>query len=208
MSDNIYCNMCGQALPNVSRFCNVCGASVVAAAPAVRETGSARPPAAVASRSPLETGPEHVIFTLRPTMVFVYGWYIAAALIVIATSATLGLLSGSNWVADWWHIIILIVGLLAFSVPFYKHILTRREVYTLTNFKLEMRYGLIAKQTRNIPLNKIQDVTVISTVWQRFLRLGDIVIDSASETGRIHVDDIHNPNLYADMILAELHRRN
>jgi uncharacterized membrane protein YdbT with pleckstrin-like domain len=161
----------------------------------------------VASRAPVDEQ-ERVIFTLRPTMVFVYGWYITAAAVVIATSAVLGLLSNNVWVTEWWYVVILIVGLLAFSLPLYKHILTRREVYTLTNFKLEMRYGLIAKQTRNIPLNKIQDVTVYSSVWQRLLRLGDIIIDSASEAGRIHLDDIHRPNIYADMILGELRRRN
>jgi membrane protein YdbS with pleckstrin-like domain len=210
MNEHIYCNRCGQALPSLSRFCNICGAAVMTASPAggpVAGQGTAWPQVA-ASRAPGEAEQERTIFTLRPTMVFVYGWYVTAAVIVIAAAAVLGLLSGNAWVGEWWYIVILIVGLIAFSIPVYKHILTRREVYTLTNFKLEMRFGLIAKQTRNIPLNKIQDVTVDSTVWQRMLRLGDIIIDSASETGRIHLDDISNPNLYADMILAELRRRN
>ncbi|HWP45403.1 MAG TPA: PH domain-containing protein [Blastocatellia bacterium] len=206
MSDHIYCNQCGQALPNLSRFCNICGAAVVTGTPVARDPGQSRGPQL--ARSPLDIEQEHVIFMLRPTMVFVYGWYIAAAAVVIASAAALGLLSGNPWVTEWWYVVILVVGLLAFSVPVYKHILTRREVYTLTNFKLEMRYGLIAKETRNIPLNKIQDVSVFASVWQRFLRLGDIVIDSASETGPIRLDDISNPNLYADKILAELRRRN
>jgi membrane protein YdbS with pleckstrin-like domain len=208
MSEHIYCNRCGQALPSLSRFCNLCGATVVTGTPAVRDLSPEAGAQLAQSRGPVDPEQERVIFTLRPTMIFVYGWYIAAAVMVLAASAVLGLLSGSGWVTEWWYVVILIVGLLAFSIPLYKHILTRREVYTLTNFKLEMRYGLIAKQTRNIPLGKIQDVTVSSTVWQRFLRLGDIIIDSASETGRIHLDDISSPNLYADMILAELRRRN
>jgi uncharacterized membrane protein YdbT with pleckstrin-like domain len=95
-----------------------------------------------------------------------------------------------------------------FSNPVYNHILRRREVYTLTNHKLEMRYGIIAKIVRNIPLRNIQDVTVTASVWQRFLNLGDIEIDSASETGKIVLDDIHHPERYANQILAELRRRN
>ena len=93
-------------------------------------------------------------------------------------------------------------------MPIYKHFLRRREVYTLTNHKLEMRYGIIAKTVRNIPLAKIQDVTVTASVWQRLLKLGDIVIDSASETGTIVLDEIHNPEHYANIILTELRRRN
>ena len=104
--------------------------------------------------------------------------------------------------------VILGVGIVAFMNPVYNHILRRREVYTLTNYKLEMRFGFIAKNVRNIPLDKIQDVTVTAAVWQRLANLGDIVIDSAAETGKIHLDDIHHPERYANMILGELRRRN
>jgi uncharacterized membrane protein YdbT with pleckstrin-like domain len=151
---------------------------------------------------------EQTIFVLRPTMIFVYFWYAAAAALVIlasALTATLAPESIQGWTAFY---IILGIGLLGFIIPVYKHIMRRREVYTLTNFKLEMRYGLIAKDVRNIPLSKIQDVTVSRTVWQRLLGLGDIIIDSASETGRIHLNDIHNPDYYADQILATLRRWN
>jgi len=151
---------------------------------------------------------EHEVFTLRPTMIFVLVRYIVAALIVIATAALMGILSNklpSGWVA---FFVILGVGIIAFINPVYKHILRKREVYTLTNHKLEMRYGIIAKIVRNIPLRNIQDVTVTASVWQRLLNLGNIEIDSASEAGKIILDDIHHPERYADMILAELRRRN
>jgi uncharacterized membrane protein YdbT with pleckstrin-like domain len=67
-----------------------------------------------------------------------------------------------------------------------------------------MRYGIIAKTVRNIPVGHIQDVTVTSAVWQRLLNLGDIEILSASETGKIVLDDIHNPSRYAKIILSEM----
>jgi uncharacterized membrane protein YdbT with pleckstrin-like domain len=105
-------------------------------------------------------------------------------------------------------LVILGIGFVAFAFPVYRHILRLREVYTLTDHKLEMRYGLIAKIVRNIPLRNIQDVTVTASVWQRFLNLGDIEIDSASESGKIVLDDIHHPERYADKILSELRRRN
>jgi uncharacterized membrane protein YdbT with pleckstrin-like domain len=86
--------------------------------------------------------------------------------------------------------------------------LRRREVYTLTNHKLEMRYGLLSKTVRNIPLSKIQDVTVSASFWQRLIHIGDIEIDSASEMGKIILDDIHRSERYANLILDELRRRN
>ncbi|HEY3137374.1 MAG TPA: PH domain-containing protein [Blastocatellia bacterium] len=192
----MFCNKCGQTLPEGSRFCNSCGAQIPA-------SGSPDPPVAAAAYAQ-----EQEVFTLRPTMIFVLVRYIVAALIVIATAALMGILSNklpSGWVA---FLVILGVGIIAFINPVYKHILRKREVYTLTNHKLEMRYGIIAKIVRNIPLRNIQDVTVTASVWQRLLNLGNIEIDSASEAGKIILDDIHHPERYADMILAELRRRN
>ena len=192
----MYCNECGQTLPDGSRFCNSCGATIGV------NKSSSDGPVAVATYAD-----EHEVFTLRPTLIFVLIRYIVAALVLIASAALMGVLSNrvSGQVA---FLVILGVAIIAFSNPIYKHILRKREVYTLTSHKLEMRYGLVAKIVRNIPLRNIQDVTVTASVWQRLLKLGDIEIDSASETGKIILDDIHNPERYADMILGELRRRN
>ena len=196
----MFCNECGQTLPDGSRFCKSCGAHIA------RSTSPADSVVAVA-----DYADEHEIFTLRPTMIFVLVRYMVAGLIVIATAALTGVLSSMKpqWVSG--QIAFLVIfgaALIVFSNPIYKHILRKREVYTLTSHKLEMRYGIIAKIVRNIPLRNIQDVTVTASVWQRLLKLGDIEIDSASETGKIILEDIHHPDRYANMILAELRRRN
>ena len=140
-------------------------------------------------------------------MFYVIAWYIVAAIIWIAAAAGTGIATSQGLidggVAAW---IMVGAGLLIFAIPIYKHILRRREVYTLTNHKLEMRYGIISKTVRNIPLRNIQDVTVTASVWQRFLKLGDIVIDSASDMGRIHLNEIHHPERYANIILGQLRR--
>lgn len=196
----MYCNECGQTLPDGSRFCNKCGATI----------GVNKSASEFTSGGPVAVAPyadEHGVFTLRPTLIFVLIRYIVAALVLIATAALMGVLSNrvSGQVA---FLVILGVAIIAFANPIYHHILRKREVYTLTSHKLEMRYGIIAKVVRNIPLRNIQDVTVTASFWQRLLKLGDIEIDSASESGKIVLDDIHNPERYADMILAELRRRN
>lgn len=199
------CKNCGQPLPEGSRFCNHCGAQ--AARPAVSTLESA---GAVGASYSVATD-ERVIFTLRPTMIFVLIRYIVAAVVVVAAAALMGVLNNRNPQAVNGRVaflVILGVGLLVFANPVYRHILRLREVYTMTDHKLEMRYGLIAKTVRNIPLKNIQDVTVTSSVWQRLMNLGDIEIESASESGKIILDDIHHPDRYANMILAELRRRN
>ena len=209
----MFCNRCGEALPAGSRFCNYCGTPALGeTAAAERDVGSLAERAAVPGRAAAaraaEMEEEAPIFTLRPTMFYVIVWYIVAAVVWIAAAAVTGIANSQQMidgrVALW---IMIGAGLLIFAIPIYKHILRRREVYTLTNHKLEMRYGLISKTVRNIPLRNIQDVTVTSSVWQRFLKLGDIVIDSASDMGRIHLNEIHHPERYANIILGQLRRR-
>jgi len=65
----------------------------------------------------------------------------------------------------------------------------------------------VARTTRNIPLSKIQDVTVSASIGQRLLGFGDIVVDNASELGGTTVlKNINNPRHYADLLLRELRR--
>ncbi|MEN3334804.1 MAG: hypothetical protein V7641_4169 [Blastocatellia bacterium] len=214
----MYCNQCGQPLPPTSRFCNSCGAAVVANSNVNVVRESVAPPPVAAGHVPVvdarrdDLAPnETVIFTLRPTLIFVLLRYIVATLILLATAALMGLMH--SYKPEWFTnavslVVILIVGIIAFSPPVYHHLLRRREIYTLTNHKLEMRYGLLTKTVRNIPLAKIQDVTVTASFWQRLINVGDIEIDSASEMGKIVLDYIHHPERYANMILDELRRRN
>jgi uncharacterized membrane protein YdbT with pleckstrin-like domain len=102
----------------------------------------------------------------------------------------------------WWSVLIVAVIVLIPAV--YRHILRQREVYTLTNHKIEFTYGLIAKLRRNIPLRNVQDVTVTQSVFERLLGIGDIVIDSAAQGGKIPLRNIHWPEKYSDMILREI----
>jgi uncharacterized membrane protein YdbT with pleckstrin-like domain len=105
----------------------------------------------------------------------------------------------------WW--ISLPMALALLLIPAYYHVKRNMVQYTLTNHKLEIDEGFIARTTRNLPLRNIQDVTVSATILQRLLGYGDVVIDNASEVGGSTVmHNIHNPRQYADLLLRELRR--
>jgi uncharacterized membrane protein YdbT with pleckstrin-like domain len=79
--------------------------------------------------------------------------------------------------------------------------------YTLTDSKIEIDQGFISRTTRNIPLRNIQDVSVTTTIPQRLLRFGNVVVDNASETGGTTIlKNIPDPRRHADQILRELRR--
>src|SRR5437660_4722606 len=93
-------------------------------------------------------------------------------------------------------------------IPDYYHIKRNMIRYTVTDSKIEIDYGLIARTTRNIPLAKIQDVTVSASIPQRILGFGDVVVDNASELGGTTIlHNINDPRHYADLLLRELRQR-
>ena len=190
------CPECGAQLDSTSRFCNHCGA-------ATRDPDETRI-ARAASSVPAPYGDDDidgVIFTTRPTMLFIKIGYAAAVLGAILITVLLAMI---RFIDIPWYIS-LPVALSLLLIPAYYHLKRNMVRYTLTESKIEIDYGLIARTTRNILLPKIQDVTVSASIPQRILGFGDVVIDNASEVGGTTVlHNINNPRHHADLILRQL----
>jgi len=193
------CANCGSTLNPNSRFCDQCGT----AANDVEETRIARQPSSPPARHDDDDDIESVLFTVRPTMLFIKIGYAAA--VVAAILLTIGLAMIKFIDIPWFVSVPIALALLL--IPAYYHLKRNMVRYTLTDSKIEIDHGLIARTTRNIPLAKIQDVTVSASILQRLLGFGDVVVDNASELGGTTVlHNINNPRQHADLILRELRR--
>ena len=193
------CDKCGSFLDSDSRFCKTCGAP----AHDPEETRIARPQSSVPTRFDQSDDVESVIFRARPTMLFIKIGYGAAILGAILLTILLAMIKIVD--IPWYVSLPIAMGLLL--IPAYYHLKRNMIRYTVTDSKIEIDYGLIARTTRNIPLSKIQDVTVSASIWQRLLGFGDIVIDNASEIGgTTTLHNINNPRHYADLLLRQLPR--
>ncbi|PYS23256.1 MAG: hypothetical protein DMF72_09825 [Acidobacteria bacterium] len=193
------CANCGSTLNPHSRFCDQCGA----VANDVEETRIARQQSSAPARYD-DDDIESVIFTVRPTMLFIKIGYAAAVIGAILLTILLAMIKFID--IPWFVSVPIALALLL--IPAYYHLKRNMLRYTLTDSKIEIDYGLIARTTRNIPLAKIQDVTVSASILQRILGFGDVVVDNASELGGTTVlHNINNPRQYADQILRELRRR-
>ena len=186
---------CGAYVPPSVRFCSNCGAP----ASDPEATRIAR----MQSRALESTGDndlENTVFTVRPTMVFIKAGY---ALAVLAGLALVFLLAYLGVPAS----ISIPVALALLLIPAYYHVRRNMVRYTVTDSKLQIDTGLIARTTKNIPLSKVQDVTVSASIPQRLMGFGDIIIDNASEMGgSIVMHNIHSPRHYANLLLRELRR--
>jgi membrane protein YdbS with pleckstrin-like domain len=149
---------------------------------------------------------EQVVFTVRPTLLFIKLGYVLAALggvALVVLLALLGRWAGVN--VPYYVSVPLALALLL--IPAFYHFRRNTVRYTLTDSKIEMDEGFISKTTRNVPLRNIQDVTVTSTVFQRMLRFGNVVVDNAGAEGATTVlRNIPDPRRHADLLLRELRR--
>jgi membrane protein YdbS with pleckstrin-like domain len=194
------CDKCGAFLDSDSRFCKSCGAP----ARDPEETRIARPQSSAPVLHDNDDDLEHVIFTVRPTLLFIKLGYAAAVIGAVLLTILLNLVKFVD--IPWYISLPIALGLLL--IPAYKHLKRNMIRYTLTDSKIEIDHGLIARTTRNIPLAKIQDVTVSASIWQRLLGFGDLVVDNASELGGTTVlHNINNPRHYADLLLREMRDR-
>lgn len=221
------CHVCGTRLTDGARFCASCGTPAGSEetryAPdfASEETRVAAPasprPAQPMQVRPLQTstervnsgppdvGEERTVFTVGPTLLFVKLGYLLAALGAVLLVA---LLAWQPWLSVPVYVSIPLA-LLLLLWPAYKHLKRNSVRYTLTDSKIEIDEGFISRTTRNIPLRNIQDVSVTTTIPQRLLRFGNVVVDNASDAaGATVLKNIPDPRRHADQILRELRRWN
>ena len=199
----MHCIQCGTELPDNARFCLKCGAQTYD--PEETRVAKLQQQKEVFKKDK-EGDIERVLFTARPTLLFVKIGYIAAALGAIALVILLTFL-GSWILQPWIGIVGVPLGLALFLIPAFYHIKRNMVRYTITDSKLEIDEGFISRSTRNVPLSKIQDVTVSSGITQRLLGFGNLIIDNASEDGgKIILKNIDRPREKADKLLNELRR--
>ncbi len=196
----MHCINCGSHIQDNARFCAGCGAPAPAD-PEVTRLATRSQASGLSSGKDDATDLERTIFTARPTMLFIKAGYVAAALGAVLLTILLAMLPFIAWY------VALPIALALLLIPAYYHIKRNTVLYTMTDSKIEIDQGLIARTTRNIPLRNIQDVTVSATIPQRLLGFGNLVIENASEAGGVTVlKNINDPRKHADLLLRELRR--
>ena len=72
-------------------------------------------------------------------------------------------------------------------LPFLRWRTTR---FIITTHRVLIRSGILARQGRDIPLTRINDVHFDHSVVDRVLRCGSLVIESAGERGQVTLADV------------------
>lgn len=199
----MFCIKCGARNSDEAIYCQKCGSLLEAE----EETRVARQPLKDAVRDEPELE-EKEIFSVRPTLMFIYAGYAAAvagAFLLVVMLYYFGQLIGID--IPWW--LSILTGLLLLLIPAFYHFKRSIVRYTLTDSKIEIDEGFIFQKTHNIPLRSIQHVSVSSTITQRMLGFGNLIIDNASEGDeKIVLKNINSPKQLADIMLRQMRQIN
>jgi len=147
----------------------------------------------------LLNGSEEVVLDLRPHWKMLF-FPVLFVVLAIAATATSGLLEAPRAVT------FALLALLAAAVVF---LLARYLRWTTTNFvvtneRLIHREGIFAKKGIEIPLDRVQTIRFNQSIFERMLGAGDLLIESAGETGQNTFTDIRRPNMVQQVVYREI----
>lgn len=193
----MFCINCGADNRDEAVYCQKCGKKIEAdeeetrVAVKLRKTGD-KP------ESDEPESDERQIFKISPTLLFVkigYALAVVGAFLLVALLAMLGISA----------LISIPIGIALLLIPAFYHFKQKMVRYTLTDSKVEIDSGFVFQNTRNIPLRSIQDVSVTSTVPQRMIGIGNLIIENANESDApIILKNINSPKKYADALLKQM----
>src|SRR5580700_4125848 len=138
--------------------------------------------------------------TLHPSMKTVWAAYGLAIVVILA-----GIWAYFKYEPDWpaWAPAILLIVLLP---PIRMHLKRRLITLRLHDEHLTLETGFLSRTRRTVDMAKIQDVTVRQSLGQRLLGVGDLMLESAGESGRMAVANLDSPRDIADVILESSKR--
>ena len=148
---------------------------------------------------------EKIVFDLKPHWVSLAKPVLWTIVIVAAWIAAFVLIDPERMVG--FIISVVAVALLCYFAVF-PTLRWATTHFVLTTDRLITRFGIIAKNSREIPLERINDVTFNQTVFERMLGAGDLLIESAGERGQNRITNVRRPEEVQLSVYKEVEENN
>ena len=142
---------------------------------------------------------EQIVLDLHP-----HWWFFAPPLLALIGALILGILALANDVhtAVKIPVGIIVLGLLAwFGWRYLRWITTN---FVVTSDRLIYRHGVLSKHGIEIPLDRVNTVFFRQSIFERIVGAGDLVIESASETGRQRFSNVRKPSAVQNEIYRQI----
>lgn len=125
---------------------------------------------------------EEIVYEMRPHWRALVG-PILVFLVTLGVGGFLLAKSGDNAIVRWIVLAVALVALFWWVLRPLAYWWT--TIYVITNRRIIVRYGLIARNGRDMPLSRVNDVSFSHTVLDQILNCGTITIESAGEKGQL-----------------------
>ncbi|HEY8546299.1 MAG TPA: PH domain-containing protein [Acidimicrobiales bacterium] len=146
---------------------------------------------------------EEIVLDLHP-----HWWYFAVQLAALLGSLVLGVIvatsnpSGTLGKVTGVTVAVLILGCLVWFGSRYAQWVTTN--FVVTTDRLIYRHGVLAKHGIEIPLERVNTVFFGQSIFERILRTGDLVIESAGEGGRQAFSNVRHPSAVQNEIYKQM----
>ncbi len=130
---------------------------------------------------------EEIILDLRPHWVFLVG---PALALVAALALAIWVATVNVDLVIYPALALAIVALLFFLVRYARWVTTD---FVLTTDRLIYRKGVVSRQGKEIPLERLNDVSYHQSLVQRFLGAGDLLVESGGERGQSQFGSFAHP---------------
>lgn len=143
---------------------------------------------------------EDIILDLHP-----HWWFLVGPVLATVFSTAVLVLLGRFDVDYVW---LIGAGLLIVSLLwlFGRYLRWRTTNFVLTTDRLIHRSGVLRKMGKEIPLDRINDLTVNQSLFERIIRAGDVMIESGGERGQSLLSDLPHPFQVQNAIYTEIER--
>ena len=143
---------------------------------------------------------EDIVLDLHPHWWFFSG---PVAALVVAMAAAVFAFTTDNDVFRIATLVLLlaVVGWLAIT---YARWITTNVV--ITTDRLIHRSGVLGKKGKEIPLERVNDISVNQTFFERLISAGDVTVESGGERGQQTFTDIGKPFIVQNVIYVEMER--
>ena len=141
----------------------------------------------------------HLWFLVRPILAVIA----ALALAVVSAQFINPGAGDKNGYVTWAGVIVVsLVGLWLLE----EFLRWRTINFVVTTDRLIYRSGLFAKQGKEIPLERINDISFKQSIWERLIGAGDLLIESGGEQGQQSFNNVKKPFIVQNEIYRQIDR--
>ena len=92
-----------------------------------------------------------------------------------------------------------VVGLLAIAL---RAVVDSFDEFAITSLRIIKKTGILTRRVFQIPLDKVQDLRLVATLWGRWLSYGNVEVESAGEEGPVDFPRIQNPEAFRNVVFT------